>query len=138
MDRRKYKNNDGFTLIETLVAIMLLAISLTIIMQLFSGGMRAVRLSNGYDRAVFYAQELIDEFLMAPRLSEEVRRGTFEDGYQWAVEILPMADATGARRPNRLTRFSIKATVQWPIDAGAKEIAMETIGLSRLFEPDTP
>ena len=77
----------GFTLIETLVAMMILAISLVVILQLFSGGLKASRLSDDYTRAVFHAREKMEEILILDELIDGELEGEFEDAYKWKVEI---------------------------------------------------
>jgi prepilin-type N-terminal cleavage/methylation domain-containing protein len=56
-------NRKGFTLIETLVAMMLLAISFVIIMQLFSGGLKSSRVTTDYIYGIFHAREKMEEVL---------------------------------------------------------------------------
>ena len=77
----------GFALIEILVAISVLAISLVVILQLFSGGLKSRKLSEQYARGIFHAREKMAEILLAPDLSEEDAQGEFEDAYQWRAVI---------------------------------------------------
>jgi prepilin-type N-terminal cleavage/methylation domain-containing protein len=53
----------GFTLLETLVAMMILSIALVIIFQLFSGALNAGHISEAHTRAVWHAREKMDELL---------------------------------------------------------------------------
>jgi general secretion pathway protein I len=82
---------NGFTLIETLVAIMILSISLVVIMQLFSGGLKAGKLSDDYLNGIFHAREKMEELLMSGNLLPGTYSGAFEDGYQWAA-VLDIAE----------------------------------------------
>jgi general secretion pathway protein I len=72
-------NDRGFTLIEVIVAILILGISLVMIMQLFSGGLKASRTSCDYTRAVLHAKGKMEELSVFPVQDS----GEFEDGYQW-------------------------------------------------------
>ena len=71
--------NSGFALIEILVAVSVLAISLVVIFQLFSGGLKTRKLSEQYARGVFHAREKMAEILLAPDLFEGETQGEFED-----------------------------------------------------------
>ncbi len=137
MIRAVNKKSAGFTLIETLVAIMLLAISMTSIMQLFSGGIRSIRVSNEYERAIFYAQELIEEILLAPSLAEETRKGQFEDGFRWSMKIQALDTKSGYRKPGFISRFYIKTTVEWPVGARYKQFDLDTMCMAPLRELDS-
>lgn len=46
----------GMTLIEVLVAFVVLSVTMAAILQIFSGGMRNARLADSYSRAVFLAE----------------------------------------------------------------------------------
>jgi len=83
-------SNKGFTLLEILVAIAILAISLTVILQLFSGGLRSTRVSDRYSRGVFHAREKMEEILVEDRLDEGIREGEFDDAYKWRTRIVRM------------------------------------------------
>jgi len=50
------KHQQGFSLIEILVAFVILAMSLTVIFRIFSGGLRNVALSEDYAQAVLVAE----------------------------------------------------------------------------------
>ena len=55
---------DGFTLLEVLVATMVLGISVVIVLQLFSGGLDQARRAEDYTRAVFHARAKMEEVLL--------------------------------------------------------------------------
>jgi general secretion pathway protein I len=80
-------NTRGFALIEILVAVSVLAISLVVIFQLFSGGLKSRQLSEQYARGVFHAREKMAEILLSPDLSEGETQGEFEDAYEWQAII---------------------------------------------------
>ncbi len=121
--------NKGFTLIEVLVAMSILAISLVVVLQVFSGGLKAARLSDAYTQGVFYAREKMDEILLAEDLTAGVIRGEFEDGFRWRAEALGMdlPDAEGVRLPFRA--FNIKVDVSWTEGSKEKHFAVSTIKL---------
>jgi len=123
----------GFTLIETLVAISLLAISLVIILQLFSGGLKSSRLSDEYTRGIFHAREKMDEILLAGDLTEGIINGEFADGFKWKAEALRfnIDEARDVKLPFRA--FNIKVDVTW--DAGGQEKRF-TISAMKLVKQD--
>jgi general secretion pathway protein I len=124
--------NRGFTLIETLVAISILAISLVVILQLFSGGLKSSRLSDEYTRGIFHAREKMDEILLAGELTEGVIDGKFDDGFRWKAEALRLdiKEAKDVKLPFRA--FNIKVDVMW--DAGGHE-KLFSISAIKLVKP---
>ena len=56
------RSKKGFTLLEVIIALAILGIGLTVIMELFSGGLRLGRVSHEYTQAMNFASNcrLID------------------------------------------------------------------------------
>jgi len=121
----------GFTLIEALVALSILAISLTVLMQLFSGGLKSSRLSDEYTRGVFHAREKMDEILLAQELTAGIIGGEFDDGFKWRAEARPfdIKEAKDVRLPFRA--FNIDVAVTWEAGGREKRFAISAIKLVR-------
>ena len=49
----------GYTLIEVLIAMMILALSLTVIFRIFSGGLRNIGIASDYSHAVMVAESVL-------------------------------------------------------------------------------
>lgn len=79
----------GLTLVEILVALVILGISLVTVMQLFSGGLKANKVSGDYTRAIFHAREKMEEMLLIEDMVEGVTEGEFSDGFKWHMQISP-------------------------------------------------
>jgi general secretion pathway protein I len=121
--------NRGFTLIETLVATSILAISLVVILQLFSGGLKSSKLSDDYTRGIFHAREKMDEILLAGELSEGVIGGDFGDGFKWRAEALHLDihEAKDVKLPFRA--FNINVDVMWDAGGHEKHFAISALKL---------
>jgi len=122
----------GFTLLEVLVAMSILAISLVVVLQLFSGGLKSARLSDQYTRGIFYAREKMDEILLAEALTEGVIDGEFEDGFKWRAEARPLEieKVDNAGLPFRA--FNINVDIRW--NEGEKEKHFEVSAI-KLVKP---
>jgi general secretion pathway protein I len=77
----------GFTLIEVLTAMMILAIAMVTILQLFSGGLRSAAVAGEYTRAVFHAREKLAALLLYDEMQDADLEGAFADGYSWWARI---------------------------------------------------
>ena len=121
---------EGFTLMEALVAISVLAISLVVILQLFAGGLRASRLSDDYTRGILHAREKMESTLLDSELSEGVREGDFGDGYRWRSEIrrVAMEEDEEGRLPFDMYRATV--AVEWKAGEKDKHFAVTTLRLT--------
>ena len=99
----------GFTLIEVIVAIAILAISLVMIMQLFSGGLRASRASCDYTRAIVHAKDKMEELYIEPVSGS----GEFEDGFKWESEVYPLEEYKGKPENLDINLLKVKVKVIW-------------------------
>lgn len=146
MDMRKA--NAGFTLIEVLTAMMILAISLVTILQLFSGGLRSAAISGEYTRAIFHAREKMDELLLYDEMRDMSLEGTFEDGYAWQAKILylnpePDEEAAGIEakknppvKPWPLDLFDITVEVSWKEADRERRFTLQTVHAAKKIEMD--
>lgn len=126
----------GFTLIEVLVAMVVLSVSLVSIFQLFSGGLSARRRAEEVGRAAFHAREKMEELLLYPEMVPGVLDGEWEDGYSWRAEITEVfqgdpEDAPPWRRYFSL--FDIRLDVQWG-EARDHSMTLHCRHLARLGE----
>ena len=119
--------DDGFTLIETLVAMMLLAISLTMILQLFSGGLKSVQLSNHYTRAIFYAQEKMDEILLNAAIAEGVWEEELNDGFTLKAEVTDNRAEKEESEKMPVNLFDVNLTVRWLEGSREKRFELSTL-----------
>ena len=132
---RRVEGEKGFTLIEILVATMVLAIALTVIMQLFSGGLRAARLSEDYSAGVFHAREKMDEILLADDISNASGEGSFEDGYRWQAAVR-LIDEEAAEDVEQLpvVTYEVTVRVSWPVGEREKSFEVQTLKLQARTE----
>ncbi len=121
-----FQGNDGFTLLEILVAISIMAICLTVILQLFSGGLKSGRLSEDYTRGVFHAREIMEEILLSDVLSEGVNEGNFNEFYAWKAEVSRVEQTEEEETKLPLDTYLIKVVVTWGETEKKKRFELET------------
>ncbi|MBC8466230.1 MAG: prepilin-type N-terminal cleavage/methylation domain-containing protein [Desulfobacteraceae bacterium] len=120
-------SNDGFTLIEILVAISILAISLVVILQLFSGGLKSSRLSNEYTKVIFHAREKMGEILLSKDLSEGETEGEFANSFRWRclVERIESGEEDEEKLPFNM--FNIRVDIIWDVGDREKHFQVSTM-----------
>ncbi|MGQ9647163.1 MAG: type IV pilus modification PilV family protein [Thermodesulfobacteriota bacterium] len=129
----------GFTLIEVVVAMAILGVGITVVIELFSGSLRLVRTSAEYTRAVNYGRLKLEEITVKPALSEGAVEGDFDGTYRWQVEVkrrdlLPSKIETDFKPPVEL--FQVKVHVFWKSGKAKKSTVLETYRTIRLEEEE--
>jgi len=124
----------GFTLIEVVVAIAILAVGLTVIIELFSGGLRLGRTSVEYTKAVNYARMKMEEIAVKQTMEEGNEEGEFDHTFRWQVEtkrvdILPVGDKKDFKPPADL--FQVKINILWKSGAKEKSTSIESYKMIR-------
>ncbi len=115
----------GFTLLEVLVAIAILGIAVTVVIQLFSANLRAISASGDYVSAVTKAEAKMSEILSDDKLSDKSLSETTDDGYRIDVSI---TDALKDRTENLQVRLlEINLTVRWMRGTKDKSITFRTM-----------
>jgi len=112
----------GFTLIEVVVALAILSVGLTVIIQLFAGGLRLARVSEEYTKAVNYTRIKMEELALKPKMEEGSEEGKFDETFRWQVgvkkvDLLPMENKPELKLPVEF--FQIQVKVIWK--SGSKE-----------------
>ena len=126
----------GFTLLEVVVAFVLLALTLITVFQIFSAGLARAGDLGEYSRALVVAQSRlavagIEEKIEGP---SETRGESEDRKYRWTLTIQPYEEAPepGAPQPqSSLAMFRIDATVAWEgADGRARNLKLSTLTLA--------
>jgi general secretion pathway protein I len=129
----------GFTLLEVIVALAILGIGLTLIIELFSGGLRLGRASEDYTKAVNYASSKMQEIMTQDNVEEGTGEGEFDDRFRWQVEakkvdILPGEKSTEFKPPVELYKLTID--VLWKSGSKERSARLETYRTIKLGTDD--
>lgn len=129
--------NQGFTLLEVLVAMAILGIGLIVIIELFSGGLRLGRTSEEYTRAVGYARMKLEEISLAKSLEEGIAEGEFDREYRWQVEVkkvdlLPPGRETSYQPPVAL--YWVRIEVLWKSGIRERTTTLESYRILKAEE----
>lgn len=125
------KRNSGFTLMEVVVSLAILGICLTIILELFSGGLRSAKLSEDYTKAIWYGRMKMEEVLTAPSLSEGITEGSFDSHFTWRREVkrknpkLSLEENGGEGLPIDIYQIIVRIT--WPSGSGQRSYEVESL-----------
>ena len=114
----------GYTLIEVLVAMTILAMAMTVLFRVFSGGLRNVGIAGDYARAVAIAESQLAA-ADGTRLAPGVEQGAIADRYEWtrAVRQLEVADT----RTSGVSAYEVNVTVAWEQNGRARQVTLSSV-----------
>ena len=118
------KKNRGMTLIEVLVAFIVLSVTMAVIMQIFSGGMRNARLAASYSRAVFLAESRLAAVGVEQPLAQGEEAGQVGGYLRWSVTITPVDDGVPERQLMPVRLYQVRARVSWNEDALERQVEL--------------
>ena len=123
------RRDAGFTLLEVIVALAILGIGVTVIMELFSGGLRLGRASQEYTRAMNFASLKMEEIAVRNTVEEGEDEGEFDDTFRWKVgvekvDILPGDKGTEFKPPADL--YHVRVSVLWKSGTKERSASLET------------
>ena len=122
----------GFSLLEILIAFSILAISLGILLKIFSAGINTAVVAEDYTAAVQIAESLMAKTGLESPLQAGEDSGTENDKYEWQVLVTPYLF-----NPDNIdemsittTLFKVKVVVNWDIEkTKRRQIELTTLKL---------
>ncbi|QTN26117.1 general secretion pathway protein GspI [Rhodoferax sp. AJA081-3] len=118
------------TLMEVLVAFVVLSLTMAVILHIFSGGMRNSRLTDSYSRAVFLAQSRLAAVGVENALVPGEESGRVGTSLQWRVNIARVDDNGEADRLLMPVRqYLVRVQVAWQEDGRDKQIELSSVRL---------
>ena len=128
------RRQQGFTLLEVLVAFAILGIALGTLLQTFALGLRNTALSEEYTQATLYAETVLAGLGVEEPLEEGSLGGELDDKYAWrgTVSIYEEPDAPELE-DNGLLPYHIRVEVYWRDEDKERHVGLDTL---RLGMPD--
>jgi len=123
----------GFTLMEVLVALVVMAVLVVALLELFGGGLRLARASGDHLEATLLATSKLSELTLEP-LEEGVTEGT-EGEYAWSRRVT--ADPTllpqeiDAATPSAVRLARVTVEVRWGRNRHVELVTLRSLGAEK-------
>ena len=119
----------GFTLLETLVALSVLAISLGVIYQIFGTSLRNMQYARDYSYAQMLAESKLSELSKGIPVKAGTWGGEFNQKYSWVMDVaqLPAVSEDGG---DIVEKFRVDFVVRWGAGQNQRKISLRTYRLS--------
>jgi general secretion pathway protein I len=126
----------GFSLLEILVAFTLMALIVTVLMRVFSGGLQGAGVAEDYARATSLAENKLGGIGSETPLAPGEISGTEAGKYRWKITVRGYDDkAAGAAPPQpqalmRVQLMEVAVSVDWSDYGKDRQVAMTTLVLA--------
>lgn len=122
--RNPLNSSKGFTLLEILVALAILATAVTIIFQLFSASLRNIAASEDVVAASVKAEAKMREVLSKEELTEDSWTEDTNDGYRYSVNITETLQQKTDSLPIQLLQIDVAIT--WTKNSKERSLRLKT------------
>lgn len=126
----------GFSLLETLVAFSILAVSLGALLRIFGGGGRAAVLTDEYARGLIVADSLLSSLGTETQLALGRKQGIVAGTIRWEIQVSPLPIQAGnlSEMNFGLKPVWVEVSASWG-EGKPRAIRLNTI---RLLPPNQP
>jgi len=128
-------NNDGFSLLEVIVALAIMAMGFVTVLQLFSGSIRSLSLSEQYLKGTTLAHSKLGE-LEVNNYRVTAFEGIFPDekNYRWQLQISPHTSPLNSKE-NNIQLSEVTLNVLWEDAGKTRDIEMSTLKVDGATHP---
>lgn len=129
---KQVNKQQGFSLLEILIAFSILALSLGILLKIFSAGVNTAVVAEDYTAAVQIAESLMAKTGVETPLQANQASGLENEKYHWLVDVSPFEFNPENVDPTALKAvlFKVKVTVTWGDDnVNDRQIELTTLKL---------
>jgi general secretion pathway protein I len=120
----------GFTLVEVLVALAVMAAAVPIVFQAFHGALHGVRLVDKYGVATLLAESKLASLSAEGPLEEAVRSGRFANGFTWTARVQPfLAEPPAVHDHLPFRPYEVTVTVRFDDRREDRSVSLTTLRL---------
>lgn len=122
----------GFTLLELLVAFVILSLTVAVLMRSFGQDLRNAALTGDYTRATLHAESVLAGAGVEQPLSGGDQSGEFKDGYRWRMTVRPYQDPNTPPPPDNsgVTAYRVVVTVSWGSQDASHSVRLQSLRLA--------
>ena len=126
---------DGFTLLEVIIAFAISALAVSLLYQGVSGGLGAAQMAGKTTEAVLLARSHLAAIGHGSPIVQQESSGVDGDGYSWKLHIRPLqsremnisdSDRANDTKPTNAVLFDVQVTESWQDGPRTRAITIDT------------
>lgn len=124
------RQSRGFSLLEVLVAFVVVALVLGVAMPLLGQGLRGTQTAERRTLALLHAETRLAELIESPAGRQRALDGELPGGYRWRAEVAALESGLRVGRRDAIAEaFVYRVTVDWPGARAAEAVTLSTVRL---------
>jgi general secretion pathway protein I len=120
----------GFTLLEALVAFVMLSLALSALLQGGAAGLRNAGVAGRTEEAVARARSHLSAFDASGHPAAEDLQGDEGNGYHWRLKATPVTSVAATSQKGQAARqttlYDVTATISWAAGAHGSSVQLTT------------
>lgn len=125
----RLRGQQGFTLIEVVVAFAIFTLAVGALYESFAGAVRRTTRAHNRDQELLMAQSLLSQLRTAPAPWEPEESGSLGNGWHWRTEVVPFDAAANERSSWRAFAVTVHVSGE---SAGTNEVVLRSVELARM------
>lgn len=125
----RMNKQDGFSLLEVLVAFTIMVLGLAVILQIFGRGNQTTQLTLEYALAAQIAESRLAQLAEYDTIKGLSTTGHEMDRYEWSLTVMPYDDMNQSSAATSLTLYSVRVNVRWQSHGKSRHISLESMRL---------
>ncbi|MFA6229154.1 MAG: prepilin-type N-terminal cleavage/methylation domain-containing protein [Rhodanobacter sp.] len=101
----------GFSLLEVIAAIMLLAIAFTALMKVAGASIRLTQNATDHSEAAMWARSMLDSAFVGEPITAGTTSGRFDRRFSWQLKVTPWNQTAAPNTPMQLYQLDLE--VMW-------------------------
>ncbi len=126
----------GFSLIEILVAFSILALALGVLLNIFSGGLRSAIVSEEYQQALAIAESKLARVGFDIIVEEGLVQGVEQNKFSWSIQgtpfEMPQAKSDNVAIGSQIKAYKVQVKVEWEEGQDNRLVVLNTVRLAKV------
>jgi hypothetical protein len=135
IENRKSKIENGFTLLEAVVALAIVELGVVTLLEIFSMGLRLGTRSFARTEAIAYGRQAMDEVLIRREVKDGGEEGSFGETYRWRAQVRPHQEESPLPFSTRWELKEVTLEMRYSDGGRERRVEMRTLRLLRKKGP---